>query len=263
MQCPEYVLKCNKSVHLPAWVSFLCALGDLLVIWARSGLGALWVIFVKEGKVRNPVSTGSDSQFELRGFVHQIPVLWLISNISDVHSTDFIEFSDHLVEQKSRTLWPIIQSHRTQRGLLPQGSNGYFKISNHEGRGESKHAPRSLLPTGESHCLRQPIRYHSHSRLGTVRRPFDLLFAVLTDCLETQKGEFEWTSADSQQGMRSLKEWLQKNCHTVSSFSDYLESVCVKVDYWPEFLTGSSRRKVMRGSIISTIFSHEKTKQEH
>ena len=29
MQCPEYVLKCNKSVHLPAPVSFLCLLGDL------------------------------------------------------------------------------------------------------------------------------------------------------------------------------------------------------------------------------------------
>ena len=36
--CPEYVLKCNKSVHLPAWVSFLCLLGDLWVIWARFAL---------------------------------------------------------------------------------------------------------------------------------------------------------------------------------------------------------------------------------
>ena len=31
MRCPEYVLKCNKSVHLPARVSFLCLLGDLWV----------------------------------------------------------------------------------------------------------------------------------------------------------------------------------------------------------------------------------------
>ena len=32
IRCPEYVLKCNKSVHLPARVSFLCLLGDLWVI---------------------------------------------------------------------------------------------------------------------------------------------------------------------------------------------------------------------------------------
>ena len=29
LRCPQYVLKCNKSVHLPAWESFLCLLGDL------------------------------------------------------------------------------------------------------------------------------------------------------------------------------------------------------------------------------------------
>ena len=32
MRCPEYLLKCNKSVHLPARVTFLCLLGDLWVI---------------------------------------------------------------------------------------------------------------------------------------------------------------------------------------------------------------------------------------
>ena len=39
MRCPEYVLKCDKSVHLPARVSFLCLLGDLWVICAASALG--------------------------------------------------------------------------------------------------------------------------------------------------------------------------------------------------------------------------------
>ena len=39
MRCPEYALKCNKSVHLPAWLSLLCVLGDLSVIWAGSTLG--------------------------------------------------------------------------------------------------------------------------------------------------------------------------------------------------------------------------------
>ena len=39
MQCPEYTLKCNKSVHLPAWLSFLCVLGDLVVLWAWSEAG--------------------------------------------------------------------------------------------------------------------------------------------------------------------------------------------------------------------------------
>ena len=34
MRCLEYALKWNKSVHLPAWLSFLCVLGDLWVIWA-------------------------------------------------------------------------------------------------------------------------------------------------------------------------------------------------------------------------------------
>ena len=32
MQCPEFVLKCNRSVHLPAWLCFLCVLGDLSVV---------------------------------------------------------------------------------------------------------------------------------------------------------------------------------------------------------------------------------------
>ena len=43
-QCPGYALKCNKSVHLPAWLSFLCLLGDLVVIWAWFSMGALQVI---------------------------------------------------------------------------------------------------------------------------------------------------------------------------------------------------------------------------
>ena len=48
MQCPEYALKCNKSVQLPTWVSFLCLLGDLEVIWAWFALWALWVILHKK-----------------------------------------------------------------------------------------------------------------------------------------------------------------------------------------------------------------------
>ena len=44
MRRPEYALKRNKSVHLAAWVSFLCLLGDLWVIWERFALRALWVI---------------------------------------------------------------------------------------------------------------------------------------------------------------------------------------------------------------------------
>ena len=103
MQCPEYALQCNKSVHLPAWVTSLCLLGNLWVIWAPFALRALWVIllYIEEGKVVNPVSTGSISaaenldQFEPRRFFHQIPVLWLISNICEAHSTDFIEVSGH------------------------------------------------------------------------------------------------------------------------------------------------------------------------
>ena len=39
MRCPEYVLKCNKSVHLPARVCFLYLLGDLSAICAASALG--------------------------------------------------------------------------------------------------------------------------------------------------------------------------------------------------------------------------------
>ena len=33
MQFPENALKCNKRVHLADWVSFLCLLGDSVVIW--------------------------------------------------------------------------------------------------------------------------------------------------------------------------------------------------------------------------------------
>ena len=38
MQCPQYALKCNKGVHLSASLSFLCVLGDLVIIWAGSAL---------------------------------------------------------------------------------------------------------------------------------------------------------------------------------------------------------------------------------
>ena len=31
---PNMYRKCNKSVHLPTWLSFLCLLGDLAVIWS-------------------------------------------------------------------------------------------------------------------------------------------------------------------------------------------------------------------------------------
>ena len=54
--CPEYVLKCNKSVHLPTWVSFLCLLGDLVVIWVWFGLGELWVINQIKKSERDPRS---------------------------------------------------------------------------------------------------------------------------------------------------------------------------------------------------------------
>ena len=41
-ECPEFVLKSNKNVHLPARVSFLYLLGDLVVTerdfgWECSG----------------------------------------------------------------------------------------------------------------------------------------------------------------------------------------------------------------------------------
>ena len=53
-------------------------------------------------------------QFEPHRFFHQIPVLWLISNICEAHSTDFIEVSGH----KSLTLWSIlIHSSQRSRGV--------------------------------------------------------------------------------------------------------------------------------------------------
>ena len=61
MQCPECALKCNKSVHLPAWLSYVfwVSFGDLSAIWAGSALGDFPLI--EEGKVGNLVSTSYDS----------------------------------------------------------------------------------------------------------------------------------------------------------------------------------------------------------
>ena len=79
MRCPEYALKCNKSVHLPARVSFLCLLGDLSAICAASALGDFPLI--EEGRLETtsallPISAAENlDQFEPRRFLHQIPVL--------------------------------------------------------------------------------------------------------------------------------------------------------------------------------------------
>ena len=57
MQCPECALKCNKSVQLPAWLSYVfwVSFGDLSAIWAGSALSDFPLI--EEGKVGNLVST--------------------------------------------------------------------------------------------------------------------------------------------------------------------------------------------------------------
>ena len=66
--------------------------GDLSTIWAGSALDD----FLKKGMLETwsalvTISVAENlDQFELRWFFHQIPVLWLISNISDAHLTDSI-----------------------------------------------------------------------------------------------------------------------------------------------------------------------------
>ena len=60
MQCPKYALKCNKSVHLPAGVSFWCLLGDLVLIWAWFGLGAFWGPLNRSKDIRKTVKRVSE-----------------------------------------------------------------------------------------------------------------------------------------------------------------------------------------------------------
>ena len=137
------VLILNKSVRLTVFLMWF--VGDLSTIWAGSALGD----FLKKGMLETwsalvTISVAENlDQFELRWFFHQIPVLWLISNISDAHLTDSIGFSGH----KLQTLWPVLQSDCTPTSLLPHGSNGYFKIPSHEGRREGKHASHMINKT--------------------------------------------------------------------------------------------------------------------
>ena len=74
MRCPEYALICNKSVHLPAWVSFLCLLGDLWVIWARF---ALWALCVHHAS-RSLLPTGDEADPSAYGRVGELTTKFAI-----------------------------------------------------------------------------------------------------------------------------------------------------------------------------------------
>ena len=87
MRCPEYVLKCNKSVHLPARVSFLCLLGDLWVIWERFALRALWEFTLQQIAPKPPTNQPKDITKTLKRVSEHF--YWTSIHIRDIISHTF------------------------------------------------------------------------------------------------------------------------------------------------------------------------------